>query len=478
MAVKIAKATPFEGAPKILAPSVFGASVGKDFIYRIPVIGQRPISISAEGLIEGITFENGILRGNIKENCEFEILITAKNTLGETAKHLKISVGFDNALRTPLMGFTSWNAFASRVTQQDIENTADYMVKSGIADYGYDYVNTDSGWQKEYGGKYDAIMPNSKFPDMKKMCDKIHSLGFKAGIYSTPMLTAWGCPKEFESIPGCTRGEPDILLTGCNGGVGMEHMEENNVRQWEEWGMDYLKYDWALTDPYTADFMKRALLNSSRDISFCVTVLADFNYAAYWKKNCCSWRDGMDAVNRWDVLLKLFGTVDKWKDVVCQGHFYDLDMLEIGQVDSSETGDPNELHLKRGFSDYEKLFSYSMRAFFSSPLQLSCLLTKLSEFEFNLICNEEIIAINQDALASYPEKIKDDGSVRIYRRELENGDTAYAIFNISENAVTEKLCLPENCVLRDLWLKENVADSGKFEHTVPPHSVKILKVIA
>ena len=30
------------------------------------------------------------------------------------------------------MGFTSWNAFASRVTQQDIENTADYMVKSGI----------------------------------------------------------------------------------------------------------------------------------------------------------------------------------------------------------------------------------------------------------------------------------------------------------------------------------------------------------
>lgn len=474
MAVKIAKATPFENAPKILAASVFGASKGKDFIYRIPVIGLRPIKLSAEGLIDGMTFENGVLRGNIKEEGEFHIKITAENSLGKTTKKLKISIGFDNMLLTPLMGFTSWNAFASRVTQQDIENTADYMIKSGIADYGYSYVNTDSGWQKEYGGKYDAIMPNQKFPDMKAMCDKLHSLGFKAGIYSTPMLTAWGCPKEFESIPGCTRGEPDILLTGCNGGVGMEHLEENNVRQWEEWGMDYLKYDWALTDPYTADFMKRALLKSKRDIGFCVTVLADFNYAAYWKKNCCSWRDGMDAVNRWDVLLKLFNTVDKWKDVVCQGHFYDLDMLEIGQVDSSETGDPNEMHLKRGFSDEEKLFSYSMRAFFSSPLQLSCDLTAFSEFEFNVICNEEIIAINQDALADYPEKIKDDGSVRVYRRKLENGDTAFAIFNISENEVTEKLRLPSDCTVRDVWQKEDIVSLSEF--AVAPHCVRILRV--
>ena len=145
MAVKIAKAIPFENAPQILAASVFGASKGKDFIYRIPVIGLRPIKLSAEGLIDGMTFENGVLRGNIKEEGEFHIKITAENSLGKTTKKLKISIGFDNMLLTPLMGFTSWNAFASRVTQQDIENTADYMIKSGIADYGYSYVNTDSG---------------------------------------------------------------------------------------------------------------------------------------------------------------------------------------------------------------------------------------------------------------------------------------------------------------------------------------------
>jgi alpha-glucosidase (family GH31 glycosyl hydrolase) len=66
------------------------------------------------------------------------------------------------------------------------------MVESGIAEYGYSYVNLDSGWQHEYGGEFDAIMPNFKFPDMKEMTDRIHALGFKCGIYSTPMLNAWG----------------------------------------------------------------------------------------------------------------------------------------------------------------------------------------------------------------------------------------------------------------------------------------------
>lgn len=469
MSLKIAKATPFSGAPAILTPNIFGATTNKNFLYRIPVIGSRPIELSAVGLRDGISLKKGILSGKIDTDCEFDIIITAKNSEGESSKTLKISIGFDNMLRTPLMGFTSWNAFASKVTQDDIEKTADLLVQKGIADYGYSYINTDSGWQKEYGGKFDAVMPNSKFPDMKKMCDRIHSLGLRAGIYSTPMLTAWGCPEEFESIPGCTRGEPDILLTGCNGGVGTEHMEENNVRQWEEWGFDYLKYDWALTDPYTADFMKKALLNSKREIAFCVTVLADFNYAAYWKKNCCSWRDGVDSIDNWETVMKIFDTVDKWKPIVCQGHFYDLDMLEIGHTDWNNS--------VRGLTDEEELFCYTMRAFFSSPIQLSCRLDSLTDFEFDMICNEEIIAINQDALADYPENVKADENVRIYRRNLENGDTAFALFNISNDEITEVLEIPTGYTVRDVWLKENLGIMQTLKCKIAPHSVKVFRLI-
>ena len=54
--MKIAKATPFDGAPKINMPSVYGGCIGKEILCRIPVIGKRPIKLQIEGLVEGLYF--------------------------------------------------------------------------------------------------------------------------------------------------------------------------------------------------------------------------------------------------------------------------------------------------------------------------------------------------------------------------------------------------------------------------------------
>ena len=245
--MKIAKATPFDGAPKINMPSVYGGCIGKEILCRIPVIGKRPIKLQIEGLVEGLYFQNGVIKGTISEECEFLVKITAENEIGSSSAEVLFKIHEDYMLQTPLMGFTSWNAFKYKVTQKDMEETAEHLLKKGIADYDYCYVNIDSG------------------------CN-MHKKGFKCGIYSTPMLTAWGCPEGYESIPGCTRGEPDILWTCVMGGIGKEHLEANNVKQWEEWGFDYLKYDWRPSDPTNADYMKKELLKSKREIAFCVTV--------------------------------------------------------------------------------------------------------------------------------------------------------------------------------------------------------------
>ena len=113
--MKIAKAAPFEGAPKINSASVFGASTGKEFMYRIPVTGKRPIDIEAIGLKDGMKIKDGIISGKIDEDCEFDIEISAKNELGEARKSVKFKIHYDNPLLTPLMGFTSWNAFRENV---------------------------------------------------------------------------------------------------------------------------------------------------------------------------------------------------------------------------------------------------------------------------------------------------------------------------------------------------------------------------
>ncbi|MBA2680597.1 MAG: alpha-galactosidase, partial [Ktedonobacteraceae bacterium] len=86
---------------------------------------------------------------------------------------------------TPPMGWNSWNHFAVKVTDADVRAAADAMVKSGMRDQGYVYVNIDDTWE----GQRDAqgnIQSNNKFPDMKALADYVHSKGLKLGIYSSP----------------------------------------------------------------------------------------------------------------------------------------------------------------------------------------------------------------------------------------------------------------------------------------------------
>ncbi|MEO7495501.1 MAG: alpha-galactosidase, partial [Massilia sp.] len=83
------------------------------------------------------------------------------------------------------MGWNSWNKFACEIDEGLIRETADAMVKSGMKEAGYQYVNIDDCWQ----GQRDAdgnIQPDPKrFPTgMKALADYVHGKGLKLGIYS------------------------------------------------------------------------------------------------------------------------------------------------------------------------------------------------------------------------------------------------------------------------------------------------------
>ena len=47
---------------------------------------------------------------------------------------------------TPPMGWNSWNKFACNVSEDMIKGMADGMVKSGMKDAGYQYVDIDDCW--------------------------------------------------------------------------------------------------------------------------------------------------------------------------------------------------------------------------------------------------------------------------------------------------------------------------------------------
>ena len=125
----------------------------------------------------------------------------------------------DNGLvRTPPMGWNSWNKFAGRITADDVRTMADAMISSGMSKVGYNYINIDDTWEAGRDAQGN-ILTNKKFPDMKALADYVHSKGFKIGIYSSPgPLTCAGYTASFGH-------------------------EVQDAKQYAAWGIDYLKYD-------------------------------------------------------------------------------------------------------------------------------------------------------------------------------------------------------------------------------------------
>ncbi|HEX9482954.1 MAG TPA: alpha-L-fucosidase, partial [Gemmatimonadaceae bacterium] len=126
----------------------------------------------------------------------------------------------DNGLvRTPPMGWNSWNKFAGRVDAAAVRGMADAIASNGMREAGYTYVNIDDTWE----GDRDAqgnITSNKKFPDMKALAGYVHAKGLKLGIYSSP--------------------GPNT----CAGYEGSYGHELQDARTYAAWGIDYLKYDW------------------------------------------------------------------------------------------------------------------------------------------------------------------------------------------------------------------------------------------
>ena len=223
---------PAPAEPRINGPTVYGVRPGSPFIYRIPATGRRPMTFAAAGLPAGLTLDaqSGIITGQIADAGTYRVKLTATNSAGTAVRGFRIEVGNQLAL-TPPMGWNSWYIHYDRVSDKVMRQAADQMISTGMADYGYQYVNIDDCWMvkvnsndPEVGGATrDAegrLLTNKRFPDMKAMTAYIHAQGLKAGIYISP--------------------GPQT----CAGYEGSYGHEAQDARTFAEWGFDFLKYDW------------------------------------------------------------------------------------------------------------------------------------------------------------------------------------------------------------------------------------------
>lgn len=468
--------TPRPGpAPKLTGPRIFGVRPLSPFLFTVTATGDRPMKFSAKNLPSGLKLDKatGRITGSLRRAGDYDVQLEAKNEAGKAIRSFKIVVG-DRIALTPPMGWNSWNCWAASVDADKVLRSARAIVNSGLADHGWSYVNIDDTWQGQRGGEFKALQGNQKFPDMKGLCDKIHALGLRVGIYSTPWITSYaGFPG------GSSNREGGDWKEGEDGGKwvhGKYRFHENDSRQWAAWGIDYLKYDWHVLDvPHVSD-MATALRWCRRDIIYSLSNTAPFENADDWARLANAWRTTGDITDTWDSMSGIGFSQDKWKKFASPGHWNDPDMLVVGHVGWGPNLHPTKL------TPNEQYTHLSLWCLLSAPLLLGCDLEKLDAFTLNLLTNDEVLDVNQDPLGRQGERIAAANDLELWTKHLEDGSRAVGLFNrsLKDADLTVKwtdLGLTGKQTVRDLWRQQDLGEfSDQFSAPVPPHGVVLIRI--
>jgi alpha-galactosidase len=471
--------------PRIHGPKLYGARPGHPFLYRIPCTGLRPVQFSAVGLPPSLALDGatGIISGSAPPAAgEYPVTLTAVNSQGSATRSFKIVVGEQLGL-TPQMGWNGWYTLYAHPTDTDVRKAADAMLASGMADYGYQFIDLDDGWARKPGladpvlgdpvrDPDGTIRPNGNFPDMASLTAYIHSLGFKAGIYSGP-------------------GQ----LTCAKLAASYGH-EAADADQYSKWGFDFLKYDWCsytqiakdrslpeLQKPYI--LMNSALQKQDRDI---VLNMCQYGMGDVWKwgrqVGGASWRTTGDLGLAKDDNLPGFyhvGFANAALDAYAgPGGWNDPDYILIGTV-----GDAHHSHLSAKPTSLkpEEQYSYmSMWSLMASPLFFSGDMTKLDDLTINILCNDEVIDIDQDSLGKQAKIIRKNDQELALAKPLEDGSVAVGLFNLSEGALSMSIDWKDisksgKLTVHDVWHQRNIGRfKNSFNSPVAAHDVVLVRL--
>jgi alpha-galactosidase len=466
--------------PRINGPLVYGCRPGHPFLYRIPCQGERPIHFSMKDLPSGLNLDplTGIITGNSPAKGEYNLVINAVNSKGKHQREFKIVSG-DKLALTPPMGWNHWYAHYDRITDVMVREAADVMISSGMADVGYQYVNIDDCWANSSNSNDSMrvgplrdekgnIVTNRYFPDMAGLTDYIHSLGLKAGIYSSPgPLT-------------------------CAGFEGSYQHEEHDARQFASWGFDFLKYDWCsyfgiagndtsletYQKPYR--LMGDILKSMDRDIVF---NLCQYGMGDVWKwggevgGNC--WRTSGDLGFELDRIFDVAINNAKNRQYSKPGEWNDPDYIQIGWIGNANKMGVPELTTMPAAMQYAYMSLWSLMA---APLVYSGDMSKLDEFTINVLCNPEVIAVNQDVLGECGLVIRKSENCFLMVKNLADGSKAVGLFNRGNAAVEvdvewAELKISGKYDVRDLWLQKNRGVyKQNYKTRVPAQGVVMVKI--
>jgi alpha-galactosidase len=290
---------------------------------------------------------------------------------------------------------------------------------------------------------------------MKNLTDCVHGLGLKIGIYSTRMK---------------------ISYAKHTGGWGMKNGQtywyyKEDIRQWVEWGFDYLKYDGGYTEQEAKE-VADALRPCGRDIIYSLSCGPRPSEFMTQFANC--WRTTGDISANWHSVEGIGFSQDPLAGFAGPGHWNDADMLEVGN----------------GLTPNECYTHMSMWCLLASPLLMGNDVRKLApghpqfdELTLSILSNDEVLAVNQDALGKQARRVSQRGALEVWAKDLEDGSKTVGLFSrwdyedLEVVADWSDLKIKGKQVVRDLWQQKDLGVfEDRFAAIVPAHGVVMLKI--
>lgn len=375
---------------------------------------------------------------------------------------MTVSAQRDNA---PTMGWSSWNTYRVAISDSLIRHQADCMVKTGLKDAGYTYINIDDGFQGGRGKDGNLKINLHRFPNgLKPVADYIHSLGLKAGIYSDVGRNT--CGNYYDK---------DTLSVG----VGFyEHDNTDAQFYFKDMGFDFIKIDYCggdarqntdrlQLDEETRYSEIRKAIDATGRKGIRMNVCR-WNYPGTWVSRVAdSWRTTVDIYDSWKSVSSIIRENLYLSAYSSDGHYNDMDMLEVG----------------RSLSQEEDKTHFGLWCVMESPLLIGCDLGSIKPQTLELLKNPELIALSQDKPHQQAYPVALSNGVHILVKDVKTpygNQRAVAFYNPANNNANATLDfrdvdLAGNVKVRNVFDRkdEGTRTDGKLEVNVPAHGCRI-----
>jgi alpha-galactosidase len=137
-----------------------------------------------------------------------------------------------------------------------------------------------------------------------------------------------------------------------------------------------------------------------------------------------------------------------------------------------------------GMTTEEYRAHFSMWAMLAAPLLVGNDVANMSSETKSILLNRAVIAVDQDPLGQSGRRLKKDGDIEVWSRQLADGSRAVVLFNRSANPQSigvgwTDIGYPSSlrATVHDLWSDKEVKDqTDHFAAQVPSHGVVMVTI--